>query len=64
MVLLTNPKQVKERWSKLVNGGRVEKEGEDVAKKGPKSSLDPWKVDSAGYIVPFLHCLVVVPRSD
>ena len=61
MVLLTNPKQVKERGSKLVDGGRVKEQGEDVAKEGPKSSLDCWQVDSAGYLVPFLHCLVVVP---
>ena len=64
MVLVTDPKQVKERWSKLVNGGRVEKQGEDVAKEGAKGSLDPWQVDSAGQIVPFLHCLFIVPGFD
>ena len=64
MVLLTNPKQVKQRWSKLVDGGGVEEQGEDVAKECSKSSLDCWQIDPAGYIVPFLHCLVVVPGSD
>ena len=61
MILFRDAKQVKQGWSKLVDGGRVEEEGEDVAKEGPKGSLDPWQVDSAGYVMPFLHCLVVVP---
>ena len=61
MILFRDAKQVKQGWSKLVDGGRVEEEGEDVAKEGPKGSLDPGQVDSAGYVMPFLHCLVVVP---
>ena len=64
MVLFTDAKQVKEGWSKLVDGGRVEKQCEDVAKQGAKGALDSWQVNSAGQIVPFLHWLFVVPGFE
>ena len=62
MILLWDAKQVEQGWSKLVDGGRVQEEGEDVAKEGSKCSLDSWQVDSAGHLVPLLHWLVVVPE--
>ena len=58
VILLADPKQ---RRGKLVDSGRVKQQGEDVTEKGAESSLDPWKLNSAGYVVPFLHRLLIVP---
>ena len=61
VILLADPKQVKQRGGKLIDSGRVKQQGKDVTEKGPESSLDPWKLNSAGYVVPFLHRLLIVP---